>query len=125
MITPLDYVKITCLIDRADILQLDADIRLVKMQGNIAITRGNPRELAILSTEIQTLRNKISEYRSVPNPRLVEAVRKLQIHVLKYNASVNSFLSNNNIKVSPFVANISSLAGHNIIQGNIGVPCGN
>lgn len=122
-ISAADYIRLTCLLETADVTQVDADNSLIEMQNTLTNTRGVDLNIARLRDEISGLRGKISEYRAVYPPTLIDAARRLQQHVIKYYGSVNDFLSSNNVKISPFFAAVSLQAGYKIDTANVGDSC--
>lgn len=123
MISSIEYSNIICLLEVADARQLDADAELTKMQINLSATNSSGIKATTLGDEIGQTRSNISSQRQNPLDSVVSAVKALQAHVTKYYGTVDSFLSNHSIQVSPYIANISSIAGYTIASPNIGLTC--
>jgi hypothetical protein len=123
MITIGDYISIACALERADLLQSDAANSLVSMQNVLSSTRASDGKILALRNEIEQVRDKIALQRSQPLQNAVAAVQSLQRHVERYYGSVNSFLADNSVKVSPFFASLSLEAGYEIAAANIGSSC--
>lgn len=123
MITPGTYATIACLLEQADVLHLDAYNELVKMQTNLDNTLVSDSKAERLGAEIDRAKTTIVEQRAMPTVPLVDAVRQLQVHVIRYYGSVDSFLSTNALLVSPYFASLSAMAGYTIAPDNIGTSC--
>lgn len=123
MITALQYASIACTLDKINIYQSDASAELVAMQNNLSGTLGDAQRKNTLRLEIEQVRKAIAEERQRPLTQVVEAIRRLNLHVESHYGPLNSFLSANNITVSPYFASVSLAAGFTISQSNIGESC--
>ena len=123
MISTTDYSNIICLLEVADARQLDANAELTKMQINLSATNSSGAKTTALADEIGQSGSNITSQRQAPLDSVVAAVKALHAHVTKYYGAVDLFLSNNSIRVSPYIANVSAIAGYTIASANIGSTC--
>ena len=123
MITSAQYSSIICALELADSCQNSAKNELISMKSNLANTRTTVQKKTALTSEIDHLNQYLSYELSTPLPQLIETVRRLQLHVSTYAVSVDSFLSNNSLQVSPYFASLSELAGYPIAEENVGNSC--
>jgi hypothetical protein len=123
MISSAVYVNLICSLEKADQLQGDADDQLVEMENVLSTTLTTPDRIENMRNEIENERKTISQFKNGFAFSVINAVKSLQDHVKKHYGSVNSFLADNNIRVSPYFASLSSQAGHPISGSNIGSSC--
>lgn len=122
MISPTDYKII------ADDIGKDYDYsdRMVTLFNNAVIDLTDVYTDATFSFSPETLKSELAyasesyDNNRVTNPvTSLNFVTKLQIHVTTHYGSVNSFLSDNGIKVNQSFADLSEMAGYTIDNGNI------
>jgi hypothetical protein len=111
MISSAVYVNLICSLEKADQLQGDADDQLVEMENVLSTTLTTPDRIENMRNEIENERKTISQFKNGFAFSVINAVKSLQDHVKKHYGSVNSFLADNNIRVSPYFASLSSQAG--------------
>ncbi len=121
MISPTEYSLLADDIDSAQQQVNDILGNLFSMHNHLEdndTSTINDEKVEMLTTIDETYQLILND-NYVPSLNVIQTVTSLQQHISTHYGDVNDFLSQNNITVGPFFADLSALAGFVINPSNI------